>query len=104
MSTNQVQCRQEGAYDRPFQYKILGNNPSFLNFIYRYVYQHLGERLHIDEAIIDYNLTRLDEAMVTIAIKNDLQQKSTEERDIAFDISQLAIALEIFLQTDGNHS
>ena len=34
-------------------------------------------------------------------MNNDQQQKSTEERDTPFDVSQLAIALEIFLQTDG---
>jgi hypothetical protein len=61
----------------------------------------------VDEAIIDYNLTRLDEAMVTMAMNNDRQywtdeqQQTKEERDISFDMTQLAIALEIFLQTDG---
>jgi hypothetical protein len=103
-----LQCRQSGVHERTFQYKILGNHPSFLNFVYRYLYQHLSERLHIDEAIIDYNLTRLDEAMLTIAMNNDQQycidndQHRMEERDITFDVSQMAIALEIFLQTDGN--
>jgi len=33
----------------------------------------------------------------------DEQQKTKEGRDISFDVSQLALALEIFLQTDGNY-
>jgi hypothetical protein len=39
--------------------------------------------------------------MVTIAMNNDQQKRCAEQQDIAFDASQLAIALEIFLQTDG---
>ena len=97
-------------YPRPFEYKILGDNSSFLNSIYQSLYQDLSKRLHIDEAIIDYNLTRLDEAMVMMARNNDWQywtdeqQNNHEERGITFDVSQLVTALEIFLQTDGNYS
>ncbi len=78
-----------------------------MNCVYQYLYHHLSQRLQVDEAIIDYNLTRLDEAMVTMAMNNDRQywtdeqQQTKEERDISFDMTQLAIALEIFLQTDG---
>ena len=109
LSDKQLQRRQFGVYQRPFEYKILGNSPSFLNSTYQYFYQHLSERLHIDPTIIDFNLTRLDEAMSTLAMNNDRQywtheqQGTREERDIAVDFVQLAIALEIFLQTDGNY-
>ena len=107
LSTQQLQCRQRDQYPCPFQYQLLGNSPSFLNFIYRYLYQHLSARLQIDEALIDFNLTRLDEAMSILAMNNDWQywteeqQRTKDQRNIVFDLSQWAIALEIFLQTDG---
>ena len=107
LSDQQLQRRQFGVFQRPFEYKILGNHPSFLNSTYQYLYQHLSERLHVDPAIIDFNLARLDEVMSTLAMNNDQQywtdeqQRTREERDIALDFTQIAMTLEIFLQTDG---
>lgn len=107
LSNEQLQRRQVGVYQPAFYYQILGHQPSFLNSTFQYLYQHLSERLHIDPTIIDFNLARLDEAMSTLAMNNDRQywtkeqQRTREERNIAVDLVQLAIALEIFLQTDG---
>lgn len=101
--------RQQGQHPLPFEYHILGQIPSFMNFVYRYLYQQLSERLHIDEGLIDFNLTRLDETLVTMITHQnqqywtDEQQKCKSDRFHPFDAYQWALALEIFLQVDGNH-
>ena len=107
LSSKQLQCRQPNKYPLPFDYQLQGHRPSFMNFIFQYLYQSLSERFHLDKSIIDFNFTRLDEAMTIMTIQHDQQywteeqQKTKEERHLSFDFSQLALALEIFLQTDG---
>lgn len=106
--TNELQFRRHGYFQSPVQYRriLSQDNESFFNRIYRTIYEDLGQRLHVDKALIDYNLTRLDEAMSRIEI-NRLQQyytveqlKTARDRLMHFDIEQYALALEIFLQFD----
>lgn len=107
LSNEQRQHRQSGRYLLPFSYEILNQEQhSFMNFIYRYLYEHLNERFHVDLSILDYNLTRLDETMTIMCMQHDQQywtdeqRKYREDRSIQFDFAQIALALEIFLQVD----
>lgn len=62
-------------------------NESFMSDLYHRFYADLQQRWHIDLPIIDYNLARL--------------KKLAEQHQFRFTVDDFPLALEFFLQMDG---
>jgi hypothetical protein len=94
LSIEQIQCRQANTYAPSFVLSR-GNaleederrNESFMADLYHRFYGDLQQRWHIDLPIIDYNLARL--------------KKLAEQHQFRFTVDDLPLALEFYLQMDG---
>ena len=99
LSPNQLQCRQSDAFQAQFKLierkeKHLAIIPSFMKYLYCNLILHLSRLWKVDECIIHYNLTRLDEITTqVIHCRKDHRQ--------TYHLHEWSIALEIFLQIDG---
>ena len=102
LSSAQLRRRQAGTFQRQFNYvgkKDRTNIPSFMKFIYRNFILSLSQRLKVDESIIDFNLTRLDEITAqTIRQRTDHSESGFGR---TYHMHEWPVALEIFLQIDG---
>ncbi len=98
LSTSQLECRKPGAFLCQFEYieNKKSHIPSFMKFIYKNFIFNMSKKLKVDESIIDFNLTRLDE----VTIKSVLNS-SHLKLNFAYHMHEWPMALEIFLQIDG---
>ena len=108
LSDNQLKRRQPGAYKCPFQFIENHKNrmSSFMIFLYRNLVVVMSEKLKVDPSIIDYNLTRLDECVSTVVNKRVREFPSEKQypyHRAFFRVEEWQIALEFFLQFDGEH-
>ena len=71
------------------------SSDSFLLSFYQDLYLKMKKRLKIDISVIDFNLTRLRHCIEQVVIQRDQQQTM-------LNIDELALALEFYLQFDGN--
>ena len=104
LSTSQLECRKHGAFKCQFEYieNKKSDIPSFMKFIYKNFIFNMSKKLKVDESIIDFNLTRLDE----VTIESVLNSNNIHHNfNFAYHMhSEWPIALEIFLQIDGKLS
>ncbi len=98
LSSSQLECRKPGAFSCQFEYieNKKSHIPSFMKFIYKNFIFDMSKKLKVDESIIDFNLTRLDE----VTIKSVLNS-SHLKLNFAYRMHEWPMALEIFLQIDG---
>ena len=106
LSTSQLEYRKHGAFTCQFEYieNRKSRIPSFMKFIYRNLIVNMSEKLKVDESIIDFNLTRLDEVTIQSVLHRMKQTNSNDQLNFAYHLHEWPIALEIFLQIDGKVS
>ncbi len=108
LSASQLEYRKQGAFTRQFEYIENKNShiPSFMKFIYKNFIFNISKKLKVDESIIDFNLTRLDEITIQSLLLNCTTNKKNSNNiyhnlNQAYRMHEWPIALEIFLQIDG---
>jgi len=72
-------------------------NDSFLCGYYQDFYGKLQKRLKVDISILDFNTTRLRQCVDQVVAQYRLEQTM-------LNMDELAIALEFYLQIDGQYS
>jgi hypothetical protein len=104
LSASQLEYRKRGAFKCQFEYIENKNShiPSFMKFVYKNFIVNMSKKLKVDESIIDFNLTRLDE----VTIQSVLLNCNTNQKNLnhAYRMQEWPIALEIFLQIDGKQN
>lgn len=108
LSAQERDRRCAGRYRPPFH--VIGglstsllmntNVPSLFWTTYQGLFGDIVEHLRVDEAIIDYNYTRLIKCAEIWAQERKDRFKSYPA-DVALDQKDYALALEFFLQIDG---
>ena len=98
--------RQSGIDTEAFHFVEINHDvPSFMIYTHRNLYGALSERCKIDQDLIDYNLTRLDECLIMLAIDGREQYWTVEQQEhgyqTSFVMNEWSTALEFFLQMDG---
>lgn len=108
LSSGQIQRRQQGHYQRKFIYEEKHNHrriPSYMKFIYQNLLVNLSERLKVDETILDFNYLRLQHLIHQCLrygqTSSEIYTNSIKYQTKAFHMHEWPIALEIFLQIDG---
>ncbi|CAF1029997.1 unnamed protein product [Adineta ricciae] len=87
-----------------FMDEYMNNNfPSFFVLLYRKLFTDLSQRLHVNDAVIDYNYRRLRKCvdlMIQQRIDYGLQKHALSDGDMS--LHEYSIALEFYLQMDKN--
>lgn len=93
LSHQQLADRQSGVFPTAFQLierkeQSISIIPSFMKYLHRNLIVEWSQQWNIDASIIDYNFTRLDEITTQFQIQ-------------PYHLHEWPLALEIFLQIDG---
>ena len=101
LSASQRALRHIDTFPHQFEYVEHENVhvPSFFKFIYRNFIRDLSRKLKVSESILDFNLVRLNEITQQIALTPKMAHSTL---NAAYHMHEWPIALEIFLQIDGN--
>ena len=102
--------RSFSAYPAPFNIDFKNTVPSYIYSTYEDLLGNLSERLHVDKAILDYNLCRLHHIIHVFQSKYRSYERSNLLFDHRFQLpvqeqhmrmlnqNELIILLEFFLQ------
>ena len=76
-----------------------------MNFLHQNLIVDTSEKYKVDPSIIDYNLTILDECITVLVNKRDVEFPNEEQpahHRTFFHVQEWQLALEFFLQFDGD--
>ena len=99
LSVEERRCRLPGTFQRHFRLHENLHRQAFFPNIYQTMYGQLGQRLKVDEAILDHNYERLFKC-INILAQERLRRFQTAWKDEQLPIEEYAVALEFYLQFD----
>lgn len=106
LTTEQQRRRTYHEFHQPFtlidQSADISVRPFFV-YVYQQLYEDLGRRCHLDNAILDYNYERLRQCL-NVMTQERIQYGFCPETVVGSEqmrIDEYALAMEFYLQMDG---